>query len=379
MTPIIDLNLVITSTADKPHLIVGGEKTDIFNIDDDGWVDLSILDLAVISDDQDGSESYDILISCTDEKGFSVQPRFNTRASEIDENKWAISAYEAKQVKIYLGEIAEDLKIELTPKSSDGLDSAVGESQVITIKANAVVRRPMLEIKAQMNAFEDELIPILQESGGVVSVVARGSGVGQELYLEISGLQKDTQLIYKDPESNNNIIINRSASGELTDKQRLPIDTWKNTYIKPTDNFNGDISVNVQAFSVGKNGREKETGIDKVKISVIPVNDSPILDGPFNLKSALEGEESRWDIRSLFSDPDNQRSDLSINAYRIEADRKEELPGWLTLDSNGILRGIPNNSDVGALQIGVTATDPLDLKCQVNSIYRWGTQTHLQK
>ena len=157
----------------------------------------------------------------------------------------------------------------------------------------------MLEIKAQMNAFEDELIPILQESGGVVSVVARGSGVGQELYLEISGLQKDTQLIYKDPESNNNIIINRSASGELTDRQRLPIDTWKNTYIKPSHNFNGDISVNVQAFSVGKNGREKETGIDKINVSVIPVNDSPILNGPFKLKSALEGEESRWDIRSL--------------------------------------------------------------------------------
>ena len=36
-----------------------------------------------------------------------------------------------------------------------------------------------------------------------------------------------------------------------------------------------------------------------------------------------------------------------------------DLPEWLSLDANGVLSGTPTNTDVGVLQLEITAVDPL--------------------
>ena len=79
-----------------------------------------------------------------------------------------------------------------------------------------------------------------------------------------------------------------------------------------------------------------------------------------DLTSIDEGVEGSWDLRSRFEDVDNDASDLVISAQQISSNGTiVDLPEWLSLDANGVLSGTPTNTDVGVIELEITAVDPL--------------------
>ena len=111
---------------------------------------------------------------------------------------------------------------------------------------------------------------------------------------------------------------------------------------------------------MGNNGKTLSSDILSVQVVIDPVNDAPGLNPFQNLGSIEEGTAGIWDLRSRFNDVDNTPEQLVVTARQITIDGKTTaLPEWLSLDADGVLSGTPSNSDVGVLNLEITAIDPL--------------------
>ena len=117
----------------------------------------------------------------------------------------------------------------------------------------------------------------------------------------------------------------------------------------PANEDVGTISLRVTATDAGG-----LSVTDAFSLTVVNVNDAPIVIADAPPDFARDGEPYRLNASFSFNDVD--RGDSLTFAGSL--DDKFALPGWLTVDSaTGILSGTPGGSDVGTIAIKVTATD----------------------
>ncbi len=370
MTALQHVNFNVKAVADMPTLLLEHSQDDHLLIESNGWLNLDHLKPALNSADTDQSERLSLLIGALDVDGEPVslpsQSRFNVPARQLTDGRWEIQDDDFDGLSLYLGEIADDLTITFTPTSHDGDDQIQAEMTTITVAANSVTQVPLLEVRGVMEGLEDLPIPLLAQLEGVINAQLRGRGVGQTLELEISGLPEGSKFVHLIDGDNNSLTssysqpVNTNQDNQLTSTLRLPYVQWQQMHWLGPANQSGEFSFNVQAFSVGKNGDVLSTDISTVKVFLTQFNDKPEIVDNSDLRAIEEGESGQWDLLSRFKDVDNSKSELSISVNTLDENGSiGELPGWLSLSSEGILAGSPSNVDVGMLKFLITATDPL--------------------
>ena len=148
--------------------------------------------------DQDGSERLSVVIKAVDEAGnpqqLPSQTKLNVPAQKQNDGSWIVAQADLAKINVYLGEIADDLSIQITPQSKDGSSLSSGEATDIKIKANAVVRVPLLEVRGVMEGLEDTPLPLLSKLQGVINAQL-GNGAGQTLELELTDLPEGSLLV----------------------------------------------------------------------------------------------------------------------------------------------------------------------------------------
>ena len=370
-TAIQPIQFSIAGVADTPKLNLIAAPDAPLTIERDGWLNLGDLGFNLNSADQDGSERLSVVITALDESGqpqpLPSQAKFNVdQAQQLEDGSWMVKQTELNGLKLYLKTIADELSLQITPRSEEGNSVVLGEPTQLIVAANAEVQTPMLSITEALRGDEDQPIPLLLDSKGVINAFLQGNGAGQSLELELTDLPKDSLLLEaqgdsSEPGVQNFIpVLRRNDDGELTHSLRLPYHQWSNIYWQAPPNGNGSFNFKVQAFSVGNNGKTLSSDIAAVQVLIAPVNDAPGLNPFQNLGSIEEGTAGIWDLRSRFNDVDNTPEQLVVTARQITMDGKTTaLPEWLSLDADGVLSGTPSNSDVGGLNLEITASDPL--------------------
>ena len=171
----------------------------------------------------------------------------------------------------------------MTARASDGQSVMDGEPTLLTVKANAIVRVPLLEVQGVLEGLEDQPIPLLSQLEGVINAQLRGNGAGQTLELELTNLPEGSQLVKSqsdpdDPERETfTPALNRNDEGELTPSLRLPYSQWSNVYWQGPADQSGAFNFQVQAFSIGSNGKTLSSEISQVQALITAVNDAPRL------------------------------------------------------------------------------------------------------
>ena len=153
------------------------------------------------------------------------------------------------------------------------------ESQRPILKANLekiIVKVPLLQVSGSNQGFEDTPIPILSNIGGVISAKHRDKGIGQSLFLEISGLPENSKIIKlitdQDGFKKYSSPLNFNENGFLDTNLRLPYEKWEDLYILMPNNLNGVLEFDVKAISVGgEELEEKSTQNIKVRSILTPV------------------------------------------------------------------------------------------------------------
>ena len=233
------------------------------------------------------------------------------------------------------------------------------------MKANAIVRVPLLEVRGVLEGLEDQPIPLLSQLEGVINAQLRGNGAGQTLELELTNLPEGSQLVQSQSDQMTQSVtftpaLNRNDERRTDPSLRLPYSQWSNVYWQGPADQSGAFSFQVQAFSIGSNGKTLSSEISEVQALITAVNDAPILINLQDLDAIDEGSEGTWDLRSRFQDVDNEATDLVITARQVSSNGSiVDLPEWLSLDADGVLSGTPSNTDVGVLKLELTAVDPL--------------------
>ena len=364
------LPFTITPVADTPALMLGATPEAPLTIGSNGWLDLGAMQFNLSTPDQDSSERLSVVITAVNAAGDPValpkQAQFNVPAQQLANGSWIVQQSDLASVKLFLGEIAEVLQLAISPRSRDGDSIAIGEATVVDVAANAVVRMPLLEVRGVLAGFEDQPIPLLSQLDGVITAQLRGQGAGQTLELEISGLPAGSWLVRLENADGEEIAhpissaLNRNHADELTTSLRLPYSDWQNVFWQPPADQSGSFSFTVQAFSVGSGGQTLASEISTVQALVTAVNDAPRLANLQDLDAVDEGVAGSWDLRARFVDIDHAAADLVITAHQVNGSGGlAALPTWLSLGADGVLSGTPSNSDVGVLQLQITAVDPL--------------------
>ena len=365
----------IAAVADTPQLSFASTPDAPLQIANNGWLALSALGFKLNTADHDGSERLSVVFQAVDETGnpqnLPSQAQFNVPAQKQIDGSWVVEQTDLEKISLYLGEIADDLSIRITPRSKDGNSLNTGEATAVKIKANAVVRVPLLEVRGVMEGLEDKPLPLLSRLEGVINAQLRGNGAGQTLELELTDLPQGSLLVAanKADEAGSaqsfSAALNRDELGQLTTKLRLPYSQWSNVYWQgPADqtvnSLGKPFTFKVQAFSVGKNGKTLASEIEDVRVLLTAVNDAPRIVNVQDLTAIDEGTPGTWDLRARFTDIDNALKDLVITAKQVAEDGSTAaLPTWLSLDNQGVLKGTPSNTDVGVLKLEIKAEDPL--------------------
>ena len=255
--------------------------------------------IRLASPDQDGSERLSLVITAVDAAGeaqpLPSQAKFNVPTQELDQGGWIVQQTDLDGVNLYLGEIADDLALQMSARSSDGESIMNGEPTLLTVKANAVVRVPLLEVRGVLEGLEDQPIPLLSQLEGVINAQLRGNGAGQTLELELTNLPEGSQLVKaesdpSDPEhSTFTAALNRNEDAELTPRLRLPYNQWSNVYWQAPADQSGAFDFQVQAFSVGTNGKILSSEVNNVQALITAVNDAPSLINLQDLDAVDEG------------------------------------------------------------------------------------------
>ena len=360
----------IAAVADTPELNFANRPEEPLTIASNGWLELSALGFNLSSADQDGSERLGVVLTALDQDGapepLPSQAQFNVSAQQLEDGSWVVQQTDLGSVSLYLGEIADDLVLQITARARDGESISDSDPIRLTVKANAVVRVPLLEVRGVLEGLEDQPIPLLSQLEGVINAQLRGNGAGQTLELELTGLPEGSKLVASqtDPEDPKlqtfSPALNRNDEGELITTLRLPYSQWSNVYWQGPADQSGAFTFQVQAFSVGSNGKTLSSEISSVQVLMTAVNDAPRLVNLQDLNSIDEGSAGSWDLRARFLDVDNTGSELKITAQQVDSDGNiVALPEWLSLDAEGVLTGTPTNTDVGVLKLEITAVDPL--------------------
>ena len=87
-------------------------------------------------------------------------------------------------------------------------------------------------------------------------------------------------------------------------------------------------------------------------VGTIVQNDTPVVASAIADATATEDSVYSYDASAHFSDVDGDTL-----AYTATLSNGNALPVWLDISTNGTLSGTPDNGDVGAIEVTVTATD----------------------
>ena len=356
-SPLQQLAFSITPVADIPALALSPPLTAPLTIDSNGWLNLGTLQPQLSSPDRDGSERLSVVIGALNAAGvvsaLPAQTQFNAPARQLDDGRWEVQQIDLAGLKLYVGEIANDLHLVITPQAREGSSTAIGAATTVLVGANAVVRVPLLEVQGVLQGFEDQPIPLLSQLQGVINARLRGSGTGQTLELELYGLPHGSVL----KRGQDSVALNRDSDGQLLTSLRLPYAQWQNVFWQGPPDASGSFAFQVKAYSVGAN-QTLSSEASTVQVLLTPVNDAPKPVTLQDLAPAQEGVSASWDLRSRFIDVDS--TDLRIDARQLTASGEAApLPSWLSLAASGVLSGTPTNADVGVLRLEITATDPL--------------------
>ena len=122
------------------------------------------------------------------------QAKFNVdQAQQLEDGSWMVKQTELNGLKLYLKTIADELSLQITPRSEEGNSVVLGEPTQLIVAANAEVQTPMLNIRKALMGDEDQPIPLLLDSKGVIDAFLQGNGAGQSLELELTDLPKDSR------------------------------------------------------------------------------------------------------------------------------------------------------------------------------------------
>ena len=117
------------------------------------------------------------------------------------------------------------------------------------------------------------------------------------------------------------------------------MEQWQGPADQTVDSSGKPFSFKVQAFSVGKNGKTLASEIEEVRVLLTAVNDAPRVINSQDLAAIDEGTAGKWDLRTRFTDVDNDLKDLVITAKQVANDgSRTSLPQWLSLDNQGVLQ-----------------------------------------
>jgi Ca2+-binding RTX toxin-like protein len=107
------------------------------------------------------------------------------------------------------------------------------------------------------------------------------------------------------------------------------------------------------------------TAQDSFTLTVENVNDPPYLNKPIANQTAPEDAAFIFALPASTFDDDDLDSPGDILRYKATLIDGSKLPAWLTFDkTTATFSGTPGNSDVGVIQIKVTATDGYDTSAE---------------
>jgi Ca2+-binding RTX toxin-like protein len=148
-----------------------------------------------------------------------------------------------------------------------------------------------------------------------------------------------------------------SYSATLADDSALPswlsFDATTQTFSGTPDNNNvGSVDVKVTATDTG--GLSVS---DEFSLTVNNVNDNPVLANAITDQSSDEDQAFTFTIpANTFADDDSIHGDVLSYSATLADD--SALPSWLSFDATTqTFSGTPDNNDVGAIDVKVTATD----------------------
>ena len=78
-----------------------------------------------------------------------------------------------ERLKIYVGELEDEIRIKMTPISTDGSDEKDGESKIMRVLANNLLKAPIIDVSRGLQGDEDAIIPLLQDNGKDKSITSR--------------------------------------------------------------------------------------------------------------------------------------------------------------------------------------------------------------
>tara|TARA_B100001093_G_scaffold358158_1_gene342751 strand:+ start:1412 stop:13663 length:12252 start_codon:yes stop_codon:yes gene_type:complete len=364
------INIDVQPVVDTPFLNMDHDPNTVMQINSNGWLDLGSIHPTLTSKDNDGSEIYSLIIGLKGTNGekieFPSQTLFNSPFTKLDDFSYEFRESIVSNLKIFLGEINENIIITLEPCSKEGGELKKGQLKTLEVESNVIVRVPLLEVTT-LQSSEDIPFPILASNNGPIKARLRGSESGQNLELEISNLPQESKLVrINDLDSTTDFhllpAINQNNNGELLSNFRLPYNQWGNIYWLNPYNKPGLYNFNTKAISVGDKN-SLSTDFARVDIITNAINDKPIIIDSTDLPSVKENDYFEIDLLKRFNDIDNENNKLVIEIKKVnDSGELVSLPEWLQFESNGLLKGTPLNKDVGIVKLHVSATDPLGLK-----------------
>lgn len=163
------------------------------------------------------------------------------------------------------------------------------------------------------------------------------------------------QLLANDSDGNNDALVIQSINNVVGGSV-----SWDNgdLIFTPTLNSNGQASFSY-TISDGRGGVAQATA----HINVTPVNDAPV----WNVANAIQDQVVNEDQAFNLVVPANTFSDVDQDALSFSAvlANGSALPSWLNFDSaTRTFSGMPQNQDVGAIQVKVIAKDAGQLSAE---------------
>ncbi|KZR77684.1 putative Ig domain protein [Prochlorococcus marinus str. MIT 1318] len=371
------LSFTVIGLADTPTLSFDLSQGELLDIGSNGWLNLGALSFSLESSDSDQSEQLSMIVGTVDNIDHTLtyphftddlpsESKFNVQATKLIDGSWQLQETDLKNLSLFLGEIENDKILAFVPVAFEANSTNTGIPTYLTIKNNATVRVPLLEVQRDLEGNEDEPLPLLADKGGVLSPKLRGNGTGQDLYMKLSNLPAGSKLLvidgtYDAANIQNYNYMNKDINNNWLSEVTLKYDEWENIYWLGPENSSGLFSFEAVAYSRGKsNNIEKPSESKNVQVFLQPTNDAPIHIATDQLQTVKEGNSGLWDLKDRFSDIDHNINDITFQVTMInDSGTPVDLPSWLSLSEQGVLSGIPTNTDVGSIRLQITASDPL--------------------
>ncbi len=215
-----------------------------------------------------------------------------------------------------------------------------------------------------------DLDPATEGDDGTDTVTGVERLVFTDLTVFLDGTDNAPLAVGDDLATNEDVPLNFALADLLAndrefDGQNLTLDSVDTSALVGTLTDNGDGTFTyapdaefggTDAFTYTVADESGLTDTATVTIEVAAINDAPTLATPIADESATDSDPFTYDVSGSFADVDIPHGDsLSFSATLGDG---SSLPAWLAIDAGtGILSGTPGASDVGAIDVKVTATD----------------------